>query len=106
MPTSVQIGPYQFTVADDQIAHDRQTAQDGSRAWGTISYRYQRIILDPEQSEQHKRVTLLHEIMHGCEDLSDWRHDKTEEVIRMLAAPLLDVLRRNPDLVAYLTAEA
>jgi hypothetical protein len=106
MPKSVLIGPYRFAVTDEQAVADRKAVQDQQKCWGWIEYGQQRIILNPDQSEQHKRVALLHEILHGCEDLSDQGHEHDELIIRQLAAPLLDVLRRNPDLVAYLTEGA
>jgi hypothetical protein len=103
MPKSVQIGPYRFAVTDDQAAYDRKAVDDQTACWGFIEYGRLRIIISPEQAEDHKRAALLHEVLHGVEDISDQRHEHDELIIRQLAATLLDVLRRNPDLVAYLT---
>lgn len=105
IPSSVQVGPYRFAVTQDQVAYERKAVADHAATWGYIEYGRLRIILNPDQAEDHMRVTLLHEILHAVEDVTDQRHHRTEEIIRQLAAPLLDVLRRNPDLVAYLTGK-
>lgn len=102
LPSSIQVGPYRFTIIEDEATYNRKVVEDDANTWGTIEYGRLRIILNPNQAPDHKRVTLLHELLHGVEDISDQAHDNTEKVIRQLAAPLLDVLRRNPELVAYL----
>lgn len=105
LPERITIGPLTFRVTDDQQEHVQSIADDMEKAWGLIRYATGVIILDPNQTDAHKRVTLLHEVMHGCWHLGDRSHKNDEKAIRSLTAPLLDVLRRNPDLVAYLLAE-
>ena len=62
-------------------------------------------ILSPDQNDAHKRMALLHEVLHGCWHLTDKAHQDDEAAIRILAGPLLDTLRRNPLLVAYLVED-
>ena len=105
LPRSITIGPFVYTVTDDDTAHAVAVKRDGVDTWGSISYGLGTIALEPNQNAAHKRVALLHETMHGCWHLTDKQHADDEAAIRILAAPMLDMLRRNPDLVAYLMAE-
>mgnify|MGYP003443730822 FL=1 len=104
LPPRVQIGPLTFQVTDDRDAHNQGVVEDLLDTYGRIRDSKGLIILDPNQTDAHKRITLLHEVMHGCWHLGDRSHKNDEKAIRSLCAPLLDVLRRNPDLVAYLLA--
>lgn len=105
LPERIQIGPMTFRVTDEIAEHNQGVVDDLHDTYGRIRYSQGVIILDPKQNDAHKRITLLHEIMHGCWHLGDRSHKNDEKAIRSLAAPLLDVLRRNPALVAYLLAE-
>lgn len=105
LPEKVIIGPLTFRVTDAPMDHMIAVLDDMEKTWGVIKYASGTIILDPDQTDSHKRMTLLHEVMHGCWHIGDRSHKNDEKAIRSLAAPLLDVLRRNPDLVAYLLAE-
>jgi hypothetical protein len=102
MPSNIQIGPCRYKVTQELVDFATKAASDGEKCWGWIEYGGQRIIIDPNQGEDHKRVALLHEVLHGVEDQSDQRHKHDELIIRQLAAILLDTLRRNPELVTYL----
>ena len=102
MPTSVQIGPYRLRITQDPSDYAKKAVADGQKCWGWIEYGQLRIVIDPDQAEDHKRVALLHEVLHGIEDISDQRHKHDELLIRQLAAVLVDTLRRNPDLAAWL----
>lgn len=105
LPEKVTIGPLVYTVTDDSVAFAQMVAEDLTSTWGYIRYGEGRIILNPNQNEAHKRMCLLHELLHGCWHMSDRDHSDDEKPILALAAPLVDMLRRNPDLVSYLLAE-
>lgn len=103
LPQTITIGPLIYTVKADEASHAREVWKSSKDSWGAINYGPGEIILDPEQSTQHRRAALLHEILHGCWHITDPQVDYEEAAIRILTLPLLDTLRRNPDLVAYLT---
>ena len=106
LPEKVVIGPLTYRITDDEAEHLRQTvADDGDSSWGMIKYGKGLILLNPEQDASHTRLALFHECLHGCWHLTDFGHQEDEDPIRRIAGPLLDMLRRNPDLVAYLLAE-
>jgi hypothetical protein len=104
LPNKVTIGPLVYRITDDEVEHLREVTAEGD-TWGTIKYGHGLIVLNPEQSDSHKRLSLLHECLHGCWHLTEFAHQEDEDPIRRITGPLLDVLRRNPDLVAYLLAE-
>lgn len=64
------------------------------------------IKVDSQQCDSMVRDTVLHETLHaafnaaGLEKVDD---DLEEQIVRPVATVLLDVLRRNPELVKFLT---
>lgn len=105
LPERIQIGPLCYTVTDDEARHNKVAADNEGALWAKIFYGKPEIVLSPDQDVQHKRIALLHECLHGVWHLHDDTHDNDEELLRAMTADLLDMLRRNPELVAYLTAE-
>lgn len=105
LPDRVVIGPLVFSVTEDEIERLHADVADGDTTFGRIQYGKGRIILDAEQSAAHKRMALLHECLHGCWHLTDFEHKDDEDPIRRITGLLLDMLRRNPDLIAYLLVE-
>lgn len=105
MPTEVQAGVYRFTVACDQAQIDRKRTVYGQACrCGNLDRWKQEIVITPELAPDSTRVALLHEVLHCCY-LAAGRDDKElieEDVCGFLDATLLDTLRRNPKLLAYL----
>lgn len=67
--------------------------------------------MDPNQGPDQLAATLLHEVLHAVWSTVGLSHanlaeveDREETVVAALEPLLLDVLRRNPKLVRYLTA--
>jgi len=115
MPTSIRVGAVTYTVSldpDEWVKIEHQTQTNGY--YGHTQNTPARIFINPEASPDVVRLTLWHEVMHAlCETTMGspgWDHlgkdkDAREEaVIRKFEHPTLQVLRDNPDLVAYLTA--
>jgi hypothetical protein len=112
-PASVRIGtvPYRVTSNPDEFMRIENETQN-SGAYGHTRHREATIYLNPVQTIEVERMTLLHEVMHAlCEtamgspswlDLGENASEREERIIRMYEAPLMDVFANNPDLVAYL----
>jgi hypothetical protein len=86
------------------IAHGRWSL-------GVCEFSDNRIAISQDQSESQARDTLLHEVLHGLMRATRLvygpigplaNHDKEELAVALLATGLLDTLRRNPRLTAYL----
>lgn len=100
LPSVVQIGPYEYTVAEVEIVSGDN--------WAYIAYEPRSITIKRGLAESAKRVALMHEVQHGVNDLAGLSSGKhREEAYTAGTAPLLlDTLRRNPALVAFLMDNA
>lgn len=104
----LQIGPFGFRVTEEAHEYHAEVAARCEDFWARINYKAGLIYLDAIQPADHKRVALLHEVLHGvwhCHDFKAEREWSEEQVVTFLAPVLLDTLRRNPALVTYLTGE-
>lgn len=110
IPTKVRIGAQNYKVSE------RLQTEDGglTDALAYTLVESNLIVVRKEMPEDRKRSILVHEIMHALiysftrqdrqeknEDFDGWEH----YFIGIMQEPLLMVLRDNPDLVAYLTAD-
>lgn len=98
LPAAIEVGPLTYTVSekrDDEL-------------FGLTDKFALTIMIEQRQADSQKRVTLLHEVLHAVVftvDLDlDYEPEVLEPIVTRMAAQLLDVLRVNPDVVAYLVA--
>lgn len=107
MPKQITVGALTYTVVCDAASYAQSVVDHNEQVWGRVDPSKVQILLDPKQHDQHKAMALLHEVLHACWHVTDPLDPNNAEefAIRTLTGPLLDVLRRNPDLVAYLLAE-
>jgi hypothetical protein len=110
LPTSIDIGPFRYTITIDELTRQRAQETDGCKVLGQTDHDKLEMILDASQPIGLLRETLLHETLHLVTEISGVRYDqggdKEERLIRRLSPILLEVMRRNPDVVAYLMADA
>lgn len=96
-PATVAIGPHTYEVAVvDELGGDLIGDTDSTQ----LTIRLQAGMPDSVTAE-----VLLHELLHAVWDMTPLRDfdDAVEEsIVTALAPPLLDLLRRNPKLVALL----
>lgn len=106
-PKTVEIGPHTYRVVVDKNAVAHDSVRNGSEVLGYCTTAEQRISIQPDQGPSMLRDTVLHEVLHALFDLTGLAgthsDDDEERIIRPFATALLDCLRRNPTLVAYLT---
>lgn len=101
-PQGVTVGPRRYAVVVDDVV------TGGHEAHGLCQAEWERITLSPNQGPATMRESLLHEVLHACfHDAAPFGaligDAKEEKVCAHVAPRLLDTLRRNPALVAYLT---
>lgn len=108
LPDKVQIGPMSYSVVCSEMAGAKiKNEAKNTDCLGLHEPKTQRISLDPDQGSDCEADTLLHEVLHavwmigGMQEGAASKHE--ELVVTTLATLLLDTLRRNPKLVAYLT---
>lgn len=103
MPTTVQVGPRSYTVEVDDAAVNAEAAAIKAELDGFSIHNAGRILIRPKLAPDYEAEIVLHELVHAVNDLVGLALDNDEEARTRAQAPaLLDVLRRNPDLVAYL----
>jgi hypothetical protein len=107
MPDVVKIGPLDYTVTDDAEAHLGAEDEMSQRLYGMSDKSTQRIVIRPGMAAGFKRQIVLHEIVHQLLDDSglELATEIEEQICLSLQAPLLGLLKDNPDLVAWLTSE-
>ena len=102
LPTHVQVGAFLYSLAVNQAAIN----EINPTAFGRTRNKEQSIVLSEGQGPDQQADTVLHETLHACFMVAGMSERMTdtlaEETIRTLSPLLLDVLRRNPELVAYL----
>lgn len=92
-PSKVQVGAIRYTIINEPLEGD---------AGETREY-FQRIAISTGMGPDAERDTMLHEVLHAIWRQTPFRqHDEEERIIQALAPALLDTLRRNPKLTAYL----
>ena len=103
LPTHVQIGPFTYSL---EVSAER--ARDADITYGWTDVAHAALVFNPDQHDMQMRDTVLHEVLHAILDqlavskgLLD--HEEEERLVHPLSTVLLDTLRRNPQLVAYLT---
>lgn len=96
LPTVVNILGKPYTIAVVE------SLDDGASV-GEMSEHLQQILIAAGQTFENERDTVLHEIVHSVEYrlLLKMR----EKQVAILATGLLQILRENPKLVAYLCAK-
>ena len=102
-PKTVIVGPKTYTIALSGEEIGKQDAE------GVCFAKYEQIFLAPDLTPGTERVAMVHELIHACfDDVKVGgvlkKEDDEEKVCLTLAPRLLEVIRRNPKLVAYLTA--
>ena len=105
-PESVQVGPFTYTLEFDQTALDREAHRREESLAGIARHAEQRIIVDPDQHGDGAREVVLHEVLHCVNVVTGQKgrmdHDEEERLVNAMSPTLLDTLRRNPRLVAWL----
>lgn len=114
VPLMVRVGPHRLPVVVDKSRHNELQVANDRATLGEWDSTTTEIVLSPDLAPDVMADTVLHEIMHACAyfagltggsmPLED--EDAEELVVSALSTALLDVIRRNPDLVDYLRTEA
>lgn len=111
-PHHVDVGPFRYTLTVDKPALNALSIERRKYMAAETDPDALTITVDEGLAVLAERAVVLHETLHaivslvGLDDPSGplGTGDIDEQVIVAVAPALLDVLRRNPDLVAYLTS--
>lgn len=98
-PTTVSVVGQPFSVEYSDAADSHPLSRAG--AAGRTMPEQQRLVVKEGMAAHQERDTLLHEVLHVIGEITG--AGLKERHVGVLAPVLLDVLRQNPALVAYLT---
>lgn len=107
VPKTIDVGPYRYRVVVDGDAIARVSVADGAPALaGHHDPAAQVITIDPALGPDAMAETLLHEVLHASLEQvpNDLTTAEEEGLVLGLGFVVLDVLRKNPALVTFLTA--
>ena len=96
IPRYLKVGPFNYTVE----LHDGYWNKDDIRVYGEVDERTCTINLDVDASPEVVRDSIVHEVIHAILLMYD-RDD--EDLVRLLAPMILQVMRDNPKLMLALT---
>lgn len=105
VPEALCIGPHVYEVRTSRDVTQDLRADSNT---GRCRPDFLTIDIDPEHPLTVVAETLLHEVLHACVAQAGLTHaladdDLEERVVLAVTPPLLDTLRSNPELVAFLT---
>ena len=106
-PTFVDIGPFRYRIIWERYVKDVNAHGAVDETMELLSARADHFSLEIHVCDQMhvdvQRKSLLHEIIHACNWITGHGDASTEEQwVRSMAFPLLEVLRRNPRVTAFL----
>ena len=97
MPRALDVLGKEYQVINEFPPNEDEEEEGNS---GECTFSRCEIHVDPTEAEPNQRDTLLHEVIHAVEN--DMDLGMKERQVLLLATGLLQVLRSNPHLVAYL----
>lgn len=110
----IHYGAYDYTVKfikEDKIRKFVGQEEEDIRVFGGINCYGQEILVSCETTEQTKKATVLHELVHAIllrngtsvdEDDKDSQNVTSEELVDSMALGMYELMRRNPELVRWL----
>ena len=102
LPETVKIGGARWTLVGDADAANRLKEDS---LYGTMLESKQIIRIDTTNTEAKVAESLLHELIHAIQCAYITPGDRTEErFVKTFTAGLFQVLRDNPDVVAFILA--
>lgn len=95
----IKVGPFTYNIIIEEGA-----ALNDSPASGYIDYDKSEIHIEKELSEDCRKTTLIHELIHAilfCSGIDD-SNKEIHKVIDIISIGILDILIRNKQLLNYL----
>lgn len=102
-PTTIIVGPYEYTVRLDKDRIEELEKESGDELYGMTTHNLLEIAVHPHMHNTLIKETLLHEVLHAVLYVTGISHgmsdDDEEQLIRSLSPCLFMLLRDNPGLV-------
>ena len=108
MPTSISLGSYTYSVTavDADTLRKVGDIPADQIPYGAYSSDDQAIFINGTTTEQTKAATLAHELVHAIMFTNNLEAnedtEKNEELVDGIALGLVELIKRNPDVMAYI----
>lgn len=106
LPKRVKVGPHRYRVSTDPVELASTSVEENAHLIGHCCEQRQRILVSPDQTRGAQTDVLLHEALHAVFFQTglagELGEDRTESAIVRLTPALLDLIRRNPTMLAFL----
>jgi hypothetical protein len=103
IPNHIQIGPVNYKVEVVEDLHTFDNEWKKQTLLGHIIYSDGTIKINKDAAGDVQTVIVWHEVLHGIFGMLFSDHD--EALVESLSYALVDVIRRNPALMAYTVQE-
>lgn len=97
-----------YTISFDANEHLDRESEMNERLYGMGDYAKALIAIRPGMAPGPERQTLVHEVLHQIlrqSGIGGLTAEDEETIIRHLESGLLGVIRDNPELIRYLSAD-
>ena len=111
--TQIQYGAYTYTikfVPEEIIKEFIHSEEEGMSVFGGVNCYQQEILIASGTTPQTQKATVLHELVHvillrNGNSLDDEEQKKidSEELVDSMALGIMELVRRNPELIKWLT---
>lgn len=91
IPNKVRILYKEYSVEEQENLHNSE-----ADLYGEIRYEPEEIILSKQSSDEQKKATLIHEIIHGLDDM--YRIGLKEKQVEVLGNAVYMLIRDNPEM--------
>lgn len=89
IPEKIRILYKEYKIEQEENLHD-----GGDDLYGQIHYIGEKILLNSDSSEEQKKATLMHELIHGLDEM--YRIGLEEEQVEKLGNAIYMLLKDNP----------
>lgn len=91
IPKKIKILYKEYQVEQQENLHD-----ENGDLYGQIDYFAEKILLNSKSSEKQKKATLIHELVHGLDEL--YQIDLKEKQVEKLGNAFYMLLKDNPNM--------
>ena len=106
IPKRVTVGAMVYRIrCGSRAQHNAEDRSEGQKLSGQADHPRAQIVVCRHDNERYQQCTLTHELLHCLWYQCGLPPKHEEDTVTRLAPALLDLLQRNPRLVAYLTTE-
>lgn len=91
IPEKVKVLYKEYTIEEQENLHD-----DGTDLYGQVHYLPEKILLNIDSSDEQKKATLIHELIHALDEMYCIKLE--ENLVEKLGTAMYMLIRDNPNM--------